>query len=302
MDKLERKEMGLYNKFKVERVDGKSAKGKKHDGCEYFVLDLTHDPHAIPALEAYKESCFDDGYVALAEDLEDTITRAEWVQKQALNLKEIRERHVKSEAEAVLDANDAWQQHKDRDELLKMVDDFNDYNLRLIGQCAEKDNRIAELEAEKKSIIMNLSSSSRRGLHFRIAELKEANLKKAYVESTLVQFQQLYLKYKLKYVKSEAKLDAFQWQPIETAPKGGGAESTSDPNYVQPPRILLYFPTEGIIEAGRWDCYYAEGGNGYEGCSAWCCAEYEPAALAYDEPTHWMPLPEPPQALNGEGK
>lgn len=42
----------------------------------------------------------------------------------------------------------------------------------------------------------------------RIAELEESNLKKAYVESTLVQLQQLYLKYKLKYVKLEAKLDA----------------------------------------------------------------------------------------------
>ena len=40
----------------------------------------------------------------------------------------------------------------------------------------------------------------------RIVELEAANLKKAYVESTLVQLQQLYLKYKLKYVKSEEKL------------------------------------------------------------------------------------------------
>lgn len=41
---------GLYNKFRVERVDGKQ---KKHANCDYFVLDVTHDPHAIPALLAY---------------------------------------------------------------------------------------------------------------------------------------------------------------------------------------------------------------------------------------------------------
>ena len=59
---------GLYGKFNVERVDGKSATGEKHDGCEYFVLDLTHDPHALPALRAYVESCRGD-YPLLANDL-----------------------------------------------------------------------------------------------------------------------------------------------------------------------------------------------------------------------------------------
>jgi hypothetical protein len=51
-------ERGLYEKFKrIERTDGKSAPGEKHDGCEYFVLDLTHDPFALPALEAYRDAC-----------------------------------------------------------------------------------------------------------------------------------------------------------------------------------------------------------------------------------------------------
>ena len=50
-------ERGLYGKFHVERTDGKSAPGQKHDGCDYFVLDLTHDPHALPALVAYEQSC-----------------------------------------------------------------------------------------------------------------------------------------------------------------------------------------------------------------------------------------------------
>lgn len=51
---------GLYQKYRVERIDGSSAPGGKHDGCEYFVLDLTHDPHALPAIEAYAESCKKD--------------------------------------------------------------------------------------------------------------------------------------------------------------------------------------------------------------------------------------------------
>lgn len=50
-------EPGLYGKFRVERTDGKSAPGEKHDGCEYFVLDLTHDPFALPAIRAYAQAC-----------------------------------------------------------------------------------------------------------------------------------------------------------------------------------------------------------------------------------------------------
>lgn len=43
-------EQGLYRKFKVERVDG------SHESCDYFVLDVDHDPHAKVALRAYAES------------------------------------------------------------------------------------------------------------------------------------------------------------------------------------------------------------------------------------------------------
>jgi hypothetical protein len=62
------KSRGLYEKFKVERTDGSSAPGGKHDGCGYFVLDASCDPHAIPALLAYAESCKPE-YPALAKDL-----------------------------------------------------------------------------------------------------------------------------------------------------------------------------------------------------------------------------------------
>lgn len=47
----------LYRKFHVERIDGTDQPGGKHECCEYFVLDLDHDPHAAPALRAYAASC-----------------------------------------------------------------------------------------------------------------------------------------------------------------------------------------------------------------------------------------------------
>lgn len=62
------KKRGLYLKFNVERTDGKGAPGEKHHGCEYFVLDLDHDKHAIAALAAYAQSCAEE-YPLLANDL-----------------------------------------------------------------------------------------------------------------------------------------------------------------------------------------------------------------------------------------
>ncbi len=59
---------GLIEKFYITRVDGTSAPGEKHHGCDYFVLDLTHDPFAGIALLAYAEACEDD-YPSLALDL-----------------------------------------------------------------------------------------------------------------------------------------------------------------------------------------------------------------------------------------
>ena len=61
---------GLYKKFRVERTDGTSAPGEKHDGCEYFVLDMDHDEHARAAIEAYVASLeAADEFPALAADL-----------------------------------------------------------------------------------------------------------------------------------------------------------------------------------------------------------------------------------------
>ena len=59
---------GLYGKFIVKRADGTHRKGEKHDGCDYFVLDLTHDPFAVEAIAAYASACGSE-YPLLARDL-----------------------------------------------------------------------------------------------------------------------------------------------------------------------------------------------------------------------------------------
>ena len=67
------------------------------------------------------------------------------------------------------------------------------------------------------------------------------------------------------------KVTMMEWKPIETAPKD---ES----------RILLY--EKGSMCVGHW-------WNNYDG---WALK-----VLCIDNPTHWMPLPEPPSELQ-EGK
>lgn len=58
----------LYEKFDVRRTDGTSEPGQKHDGCQYFVLDLTHDPFADEALSAYARACRHE-YPLLAKNI-----------------------------------------------------------------------------------------------------------------------------------------------------------------------------------------------------------------------------------------
>lgn len=62
------KSRGLYNKFIVERTDGTSEIDGKHHNCEYFVLDMDHDPFARAAIEAYANACEAD-HPLLAQDL-----------------------------------------------------------------------------------------------------------------------------------------------------------------------------------------------------------------------------------------
>ena len=52
---------GLYAKYTVYRNDGRDQPGGDKEGAEYFVLDCTHDPHAIPAIRAYHDSAISSG-------------------------------------------------------------------------------------------------------------------------------------------------------------------------------------------------------------------------------------------------
>lgn len=71
-------DVGLYDKYEVRRTDGKSAPGEKHHGCRHFVLDLAHDPFAVPAISAYRAAC-EDKHPKLAADL------LEWLKVQKPN-------------------------------------------------------------------------------------------------------------------------------------------------------------------------------------------------------------------------
>lgn len=60
---------GLYHKFDVRRTDATDGPGGKHEGCDYFVLDLTCDRFALGALWHYAQECRAQ-YPELARDLE----------------------------------------------------------------------------------------------------------------------------------------------------------------------------------------------------------------------------------------
>ena len=60
---------GIYDKFRITRTDGRSDLGEKHEGCEYFVLDITHDPFVWPALQTYADACREE-YPLLAADID----------------------------------------------------------------------------------------------------------------------------------------------------------------------------------------------------------------------------------------
>lgn len=46
-------QQGLFRKFEVYRTDRQDVPDGKHPNCDYFVLDVTCDPHAKAALAAY---------------------------------------------------------------------------------------------------------------------------------------------------------------------------------------------------------------------------------------------------------
>lgn len=77
MEDEKKKQLGIYEKFHVVRRDREDRPGRKHDGCRYFVLDLDHDPLAIPALRSYAVAARAAGYAALADDLENAAVQLE---------------------------------------------------------------------------------------------------------------------------------------------------------------------------------------------------------------------------------
>jgi hypothetical protein len=81
------KTRGIYHKYNVTRTDGSSEPGGKHENCAYFVLDCTHDPHALKALQAYLESCRIE-YPFLARDLECMLDECQIFQKEHAQGKE----------------------------------------------------------------------------------------------------------------------------------------------------------------------------------------------------------------------
>jgi hypothetical protein len=65
---LSDKNKGLYPKFYCQRIDGRDQEDGDREGASYFILDTTFDPHALPALKAYAESCQKE-YPKLEKDL-----------------------------------------------------------------------------------------------------------------------------------------------------------------------------------------------------------------------------------------
>lgn len=59
------KTRGLYPKYRVTRIADPDG---KHAACEYYLLDLVHDPFSRPALLAYADAC-EGSFPTLAEDL-----------------------------------------------------------------------------------------------------------------------------------------------------------------------------------------------------------------------------------------
>jgi hypothetical protein len=75
-----------------------------------------------------------------------------------------------------------------------------------------------------------------------------------------------------------------QWQPIETAPKDNSA-------------VLVYVPMRSVkfMATAFWDTVAGEWRV------AWTGLHNKPSVIKDPEPTHWMPLPEPP-ITNGDGE
>lgn len=65
---------GIYGKYYVERLNDVFG---KHDNCRYFTLDPQHDPIARQALAHYATVARTEGFVDLADDINDWLTSLE---------------------------------------------------------------------------------------------------------------------------------------------------------------------------------------------------------------------------------
>lgn len=76
------KKRGVYKKWAMKRLNDPDG---KHDDCFIFVLDIDHDPFAVPALNAYIDAC-EHEYGPLAFDLTNVLTSKGAVTKDMLNI------------------------------------------------------------------------------------------------------------------------------------------------------------------------------------------------------------------------
>lgn len=84
------------------------------------------------------------------------------------------------------------------------------------------------------------------------------------------------------------ELSSPTWQPIETAPKEGG-------------HILLFASQKGEGSDVHWNGTFVTSGY-WDGVDEAWCATGSNWTGPFLEPTHWMPLPPPPSALENRGQ
>lgn len=92
-----------------------------------------------------------------------------------------------------------------------------------------------------------------------------------------------------------------EWMDIASAPKGGGADLVTDPAYVKPPHILLWFPGDDDPRTvvARWDAFYGPDGSGRDETGGLGWVEATTGEPLFDHcgvPTMWRPLPPSPGA------
>lgn len=71
-----------------------------------------------------------------------------------------------------------------------------------------------------------------------------------------------------------------EWQPIETAPRDGTAVLLYEPDCWMHPVWVAQWERGGTYYREGWRCFVAADGE---------------EVLHPEKPTHWMPLPEPPE-------